>query len=776
MIHRQTPSPRPLVSALCCLLAFALLAMASRHAKAALRLTGVYSPVDNPSTQSFFVTENFTDATFGTVVGNEGIQIYERFNYFGFETPPGPNDDYQHTFEEGDEAKVNIEIGKTGPGYMDLDGGSLLRYGHLIMGGDALDVIDISNSNTDLVGGSSGYGEVTISGFGTVYNNNPNPDLIPSALQFITDPSPRPTDQGYDVYVGLTGNGLLRVLDGGRVEIGNTMYVALGDGSTGRVEVSGSGSVIHQEGTPAVANGGDPDDRSAILVGALGNGTMRIDQGGTVISQGGVAVGGFGVAQADGDDGDFNFPLAGEDDGLGIGLLEIDGFGSLLSAQRGVTVGTFFNDLDEYENGFNKGGTIEVTNSGKIVINRLLNAETGTGGSAGLLVGKQGNVSLEDGLIDISDELRNDGIVGGDGQISLATFSNRRDATIEVNEDELLRVVSGGVDIQTDLTGDYYMANNGLIDVKGGEIVFQRVPFAPEDMFQNRIDVGTAVLLPEAGRIHGQDATMRFRSGLNNQAVLAFTAGDNRLEGDVMNDITGSILLSGSTNAVFEDDLTNLGAIELGPDGSAVTLTVLGAFTGLPTSSLSLSLGGGPSGFGVTNLAVSGDILLGGALNVDLSAGGPSPLDPMPGDQFELISGTGLLDGTFSSLDLPLLPNNWSWGIDTSNSDFTLVVLDIVTLGGDFNGDGIVDAADFAIWQANFGIQMGATGALGDADGDGDVDGDDYFIWLDQVGGAPMAPAALATVGQFVTSVPEPSSVVLLLSLAMAGGLRMRRR
>ena len=61
-----------------------------------------------------------------------------------------------------------------------------------------------------------------------------------------------------------------------------------------------------------------------------------------------------------------------------------------------------------------------------------------------------------------------------------------------------------------------------------------------------------------------------------NQASLAFTAGDNILEGDVINDVTGSILLAGGANAVFEDDLENMGVIELAPDGTAVSLTVLG--------------------------------------------------------------------------------------------------------------------------------------------------------------------------------------------------------
>ena len=194
-------------------------------------------------------------------------------------------------------------------------------------------------------------------------------------------------------------------------------------------------------------------------------------------------------------------------------------------------------------------------------------------------------------------------------------------------------------------------------------------------------------------------------------------------------------------------------------------------------SELSLALGGGPTASLVSNLSVAGDIALGGLLNVDLSASGISPLDPMPGDEFEIISGASTLTGAFNALSLPMLSDpTWSWGIDTSNADFTLVVLDVIPIGADFNGDGVVDAADLAIWRQNFGIEMGATGVLGDADLDGDVDGEDYLILLTQLGGAGMVvPGALIGPGAGVAAVPEPSTALLLLGGVLAGwGLRRR--
>ena len=71
-------------------------------------------------------------------------------------------------------------------------------------------------------------------------------------------------------------------------------------------------------------------------------------------------------------------------------------------------------------------------------------------------------------------------------------------------------------------------------------------------------------------------------------------------------------------------------------------------------------------------------------------------------------------------------------------------ILPPATLWGDFNVDGKVDAADHALWTANFGRASGATLTSGDADGDRDVDGSDFLAWQRNVG-APAAAVALAS-------------------------------
>lgn len=85
---------------------------------------------------------------------------------------------------------------------------------------------------------------------------------------------------------------------------------------------------------------------------------------------------------------------------------------------------------------------------------------------------------------------------------------------------------------------------------------------------------------------------------------------------------------------------------------------------------------------------------------------------------------------------------------------------------GDYDRDGVLDAADLDAWQATFGTafnaSLGLTPSLaGDGNGDGRIDAADYTLWRDRLSGAGPV------------SVPEPTS--LLLSLVAAIQIRRRR-
>lgn len=84
-------------------------------------------------------------------------------------------------------------------------------------------------------------------------------------------------------------------------------------------------------------------------------------------------------------------------------------------------------------------------------------------------------------------------------------------------------------------------------------------------------------------------------------------------------------------------------------------------------------------------------------------------------------------------------------------------------LPGDFNGDGQVDAIDYALWRENLGdFDESALGGAGD--GEGGVDSGDFDLWLANYG------ASLPQVGE-TSAAPEPACwlLVALGAIAMAG-------
>lgn len=87
----------------------------------------------------------------------------------------------------------------------------------------------------------------------------------------------------------------------------------------------------------------------------------------------------------------------------------------------------------------------------------------------------------------------------------------------------------------------------------------------------------------------------------------------------------------------------------------------------------------------------------------------------------------------------------------------------------DFDGDNDVDGRDFLAWQRNNGTIGGPAFGPGDANGDGNVDDTDLTIWQGQYGtlGGPLAAA---------TTVPEPTSLALLVFASLASALRRARR
>jgi hypothetical protein len=105
-----------------------------------------------------------------------------------------------------------------------------------------------------------------------------------------------------------------------------------------------------------------------------------------------------------------------------------------------------------------------------------------------------------------------------------------------------------------------------------------------------------------------------------------------------------------------------------------------------------------------------------------------------------------------------------SAGVDYGLAWRTTSAFDVVS--ADFNGDKVVDGADFLTWQRHFGALVNAAAADGDADGDGDVDNDDLAAW--KIAVTPRASN--------IVEVPEPEAVAIALAASATLWTLARRR
>lgn len=135
-------------------------------------------------------------------------------------------------------------------------------------------------------------------------------------------------------------------------------------------------------------------------------------------------------------------------------------------------------------------------------------------------------------------------------------------------------------------------------------------------------------------------------------------------------------------------------------------------------------------------------------------------------------------DGAADLADLELLYDNlgsadllYDLNVDgtTDAEDAELFVVGLMrSVGGDFDLDGDVDAADYTLWRDN--ESLAEPSPLADADFDGDVDDDDYAAWAAAFGFERAAFGA-----GFAVAVPEPTALASILMTLMGAARRPQR-
>jgi autotransporter-associated beta strand protein len=225
-------------------------------------------------------------------------------------------------------------------------------------------------------------------------------------------------------------------------------------------------------------------------------------------------------------------------------------------------------------------------------------------------------------------------------------------------------------------------------------------------------------------------------------ATLAVPVGDYTVNAG------GALGGSGTIGAASDPVNVTVAGGTLAPGAGAGTLTLNGNYVQNTGSELAIEIGGSAAGaFDV--LAVNGTANIAGTLDIDLING----FTPANGNSFTVLTATSVTG------NLTLAGESSGFALQVNPTSLVLN-FSAATVAGDYNNNGVVDAADYVLWRNGGPLQNeGAT--------PGNVTVEDYDFWRSRFGATSGTGSGITAA---VQAVPEPAALaLLLLGVALVG-------
>jgi T5SS/PEP-CTERM-associated repeat protein/autotransporter-associated beta strand protein len=491
---------------------------------------------------------------------------------------------------------------------------------------------------------------------------------------------------------------------------------------------------IHPPGTVSVGTGGAPGDLEAGSY--LIEGSLIFNHTGDLMFPG--ALTGSGIVSKTG---------AGTTD-----LTNISSFTGTFAANAGFIV---------LKGAPNPAATFNANNGGTLRLDSIT-----TGGPNFLLRANAG------GTVEYQNSIVNGGSLRGPGTHTLlAAAETTFNGVTAYNSTSILQNGVGNFNNFTNagsLTNNAPLFFNAGTNDAGGNIIVNNT-FNAQDFTSYGVinvtsggllnnSVGNLVLGGGSRTTVNSGGSIQLLPGTSLELLGALLVNNGQVSGPVNVNFGALAKGSGSytTVSVFDGG-------KFAPGTSPGQVAISSTYTQTDGGTLLAELGGITKGAQYDSLAVTGAANLDGTLDVSLING----FVPASGNSFEVLHANGGITGAFSQVSLPPLGAGLAWNVVYSNVSVTLQV-NASIVAGDYNHNGIVDAADYTIWRDTLGSTTDLR-ANGDNTGASAnvINAADYDVWkmhFGQTAGSGSGGAA---------GVPEPATgSMLLVGILMLCGRR----